>query len=828
MRKSGKLSGTGLQLADARAHLILLALSAGVAHGAGATPTPTKSMNDLIQNICLDCHNTQDWAGKLALDTMELRHAGQDPEVWEKAITKLRGRLMPPAGTKQPSQADVDALVGYLETSIDRAPKKTVRVGHVPLQRLSRVEYAASINDLLGVDIDPRLALPTEVEVEGFSNIASALGASPAFLEQYMSATRRAVKLALGEPVPKLAKVTIPVTAAPPNSFPLGTLGASGGPTGAGGGARGGFSGGRGSMHFTYVFPADGEYRFNIPEEDYLDMGLYPRGAENPATLVYLIDGVEVARRVLGGPEYLEIADRDGPAGKKVMLQMASTAVKVTAGKHEVTLAYIERSKALGNGAEDASRPNLPGLANAIEIAGPYQPTGRSMNDSRAKVFLCTPKSEGEQRPCAERIARNLATRAFRRPVTDADLAPLMKFYDSGRKEAGGFESGVTELTIAILSSPDFLYRAIPTTAKSDEPRLLTDVELATRLSFFLWGTGPDAQLIDLAAEKRLSIPAVMESQVARMLKDPRANSLVENFALAWLNLDELDKVEPANFPASMRSNFETEIRMFLASVLLEDRNVTDLITADWTFLNESLAQQYGVAGVKGPRFRRVKLDNSNRFGLLGKGAVLLRTSYGDRTSPVLRGAWVLDRIMGTPPTPPPPNVNTDIAVKEGEKVTTVRARLELHRQNSTCKACHGLIDPPGLVLENFDNQGRWRDTDAAARAPIDPSTELTSGMKLNGPADLRKYLTSHEDQFPTTLTKRLMMFALNREVEYFDMPQVRQIVRAAGAKNYTFASIITGIVNSDAFRRQGPEEKKQTKQIVAATSGGTAADQHP
>jgi len=554
-------------------------------------------------------------------------------------------------------------------------------------------------------------------------------------------------------------------------------------------------------------------------------MGLYPRGAENPATMVYLIDGVEVARKVLGGPEFLDLADRDGPAGRKVIMQMFTTPVKITAGKHEVTITYIDRSKALGNGAQDTGRPNVPGLATAIEIEGPYAPSGRSMNDSRAKVFVCMPKTEAEQRPCAERITRDLATRAFRRPVTDADIAPLMKFYDAGSKEAGGFESGITEMTIAVLSSPDFLYRAIP--VKADEPRRLTDAELATRLSFFLWGTGPDRELIELGASNRLS--GVLDAQVARMLKDPRANSLIENFALAWLNLDELDKVEPnENWSAAMRTNFETEIRMFLASVLLEDRNVLDLINADWTFLNEPLAAQYGITGVKGQTFRRVKLDNPNRFGVLGKGAMLLRTSYGDRTSPVLRGAWILDRLMGTPPAPPPPNVETDIAVKDGEKVTTVRARLELHRQNASCKACHGLIDPPGLALENFDNQGRWREVDPAARAPIDPTTELTSGVKLNGPVDLRNYLTSREDQLPTTLTRRLMMYALNREVEYFDMPQVRQIVRDAAAKNYTFASIVTGIVNSDAFRYQGPEEKKQTKQTVAATDGSAAAAFNP
>jgi hypothetical protein len=379
----------------------------------------------------------------------------------------------------------------------------------------------------------------------------------------------------------------------------------------------------------------------------------------------------------------------------------------------------------------------------------------------------------------------------------------------------------------AVLSSPDFLYRAISTSANAHESRPLNDLELASRLSFFLWSQGPDPELISLATNKRLADPAVLKAQVQRMLKDPRANALVENFALGWLNLDELDKVDPTDggFNAAMRANFETEIRLFLASVLLEDRSVMDLLNADWTFLNEALARQYDVPGVKGSQFRRVQLQNENRFGLLGKGAVLLRTSYSDRTSPVLRGAWILDRIVGTPPTPPPPNVETDLAVKDGAKPTTVRARLELHRENKSCKGCHGLIDPPGLALENFDNTGRWRTVDAAAKAPIDASTELSSGLALNGPVELRRHLSSRPDQFASTVTRRLMMYALNREIEYFDMPQVRQIVREAAAGNYTLSALVNGIVNSDAFRRQGPEEHKPAKQAVAST---TAAARHP
>jgi hypothetical protein len=695
-------------------------------------------------------------------------------------------------------------------------------VGHVPIQRLNRNEFSASVKGLIGVDIDPRQTLPTEVEVEGFSNIAGALAISPSFMEQYLSAARRAARLAVGEPVPKMAKVTIPATQAGPSAFPLGT--------------RGGTN--RGGIRFTHVFPADGEYRFNVPEEDYIDMGLYPRGAQTAATLVILIDGAEVVRKEIGGPEFVDLADRDGPDGRKEILARVASAAQVKAGRHEVVMTYVERSRSLSNdatagggfGGGGGRISDVPIIQTAIEIEGPFAPHGLSLSDSRARIFTCQPKSEADERPCAMQIARHLGTEAFRRPVTDADVALLMKFYELGRKDAGGFDAGVTELVTAVLSSPDFLYRAISTSPQADDSRQLSDLELATRLSFFLWSTGPDQQLVDLASSHKLADPKVMAAQVERMLKDPRANTLVENFALAWLNLDELDKVDPTDggFNAAMRTNFETEIRLFLSSVLLENRSVMDLLNADWTFVNEALARQYDIQGVRGAQFRRVKLDNENRYGLLGKGAFLLRTSYADRTSPVLRGAWILDRIVGSPPTPPPPNVASDLAIKDGAKPTTVRARLEEHRQNKTCKACHGLIDPPGLALENFDNTGRWRTVDAAAKAPIDASTELSSGIKMSGPVELRHYLSSRPDQFPTTVTKRLMMYALNREVEYFDMTQVRQIVRDAAASNYTFKSLINGIVASEAFRRQGPEEKKLPKPTVASVSSGAAAAHHP
>jgi hypothetical protein len=778
----------------------------GASHAGAGGP-----LNALVQSYCVECHNAEDWAGSLALDTLDLTKVDQEPEVWETAIGKLRGRLMPPAGEKQPAQAEVDAVVRFLETSLDATADKS-KVGHVPIQRLNRIEFAATVRSLIGVEIDPKQALPTEIEVHGFSNIAEALAVSPAFMEQYMSATRRAVKLAIGEPVAKMAKVFVTATPAKPTAFPLGT--------------RGNTGAGRAGMSFSYVFPTDGEYRFNVTEEDNIDIGLYPRGAENPATLVVLIDGVEVDRNEIGGGEWLDIADRDGAEGKKKILAMTTTSAQVKAGRREVTLTFIERSRALSNASSGGGQiAGMPILQTGIEIEGPFEPKGLSMNDTRAKIFVCQPRNDAEQRPCAERIARNIATQAFRRPVTDADLAPLMKFYDMGRQEAGGFDAGVTEMVIAVLSSPDFLYRAIPAPSSTAEPRLLTGLELATRLSFLMWNTGPDKELIDLAAAGQLSQPAVINAQVDRMLKDPRASTLVDTFALAWLNLDELEKVEPLDrfWTPAKRTNYDTEMRMFLSSVLLENRSVIDLLDADWTFVNQELAQDYGIPGVRGPAFRRVKLDNPNRFGLLGKGAMLLRTSYADRTSPVLRGAWVLDRIFGTPPAPPPPGVETDLSIHDGDAPTTIRARLELHRNNPTCQACHGIIDPPGLALENFDNMGRWREVDAGARnAPIDASTVLTSGVKLTGPVELRQYLKSREDQFPTTVASNLMMYALNREVEYFDKPVLRQIVRDAKASNYTFGALIKGVVNSEAFRRQGPE--KQTQTLATTMPGGTAA----
>jgi len=773
-------------------------------HKAAATDAALQPFHSMVNGICDKCHNTTDWAGGFAFDTLDLSHPEEDPETWEKVINRLTGRMMPPAGQKQPSQPVVDEFIRYLETRLD-ASAKDRGVGHVPIERLSREEFAASVKGLLGVDVDPKEVLPTEIEVDGFSNIARALTVSPTFMQQYLLAVRHIAQTAVGEPVPKV------------ESF------FSGG--GGGGGGQAGFGspkqyehkdgyplGTRGGVSFTHVFPADGVYRFSFKDGDSLDAGLYPRGMETRATMVILVDDREVARRQIGGPHDLTLADRDGPKGRaEITAEVSNIPVKITAGEHRVTVTFVERSWAESNDPTGAGRTfgiGMPIIRDGVEIKGPYPPNALSLSASRAKIFICEPKAAAEERPCAERIARHLATRAFRRPVTDADLVELMKFYDDGRSQPGGFDSGITELVTAILASPDFMYRALKAPTAPGQSVALTDLELATRLSFFLWDQGPDQQLLSLAEKNQLHDPKVLDAQVARMLKDPRAQSLINDFAFSWLNFNTLDEVEPLDksYSSDMTKNFETEARLFLSSVLLQNRNVNDLITADWTFVNDALARQYGIPGVLGPQFRRVTLKNPDRWGILGKGAFELRTSYADRTSPVLRGEYILDRLMGTPPHPPPANVKMDLSFHEGEPPTTVRQRLEAHRRNPTCNACHGLIDPLGLVLENFDVTGRWRTVDPETKVPIDPVTELSSGLVLRTPSDLREYLTRQPDRFPTVVAKRLMMYALNRELEYYDMPEVRKIVRDAAAKNYTFAALVTGVVESDEFRRQGAD----------------------
>jgi hypothetical protein len=485
--------------------------------------------------------------------------------------------------------------------------------------------------------------------------------------------------------------------------------------------------------------------------------------------------------------------------------------VQVTGGIHEVVVTFIERSRVATEdpivggsqypGSDGGGYLRLARVLGAIEVVGPYAATGPARTPSREKIFICEPEVPERERACAERITADLARRAFRRPVTAEDVDRLMAFYDAGHEGSGGFDAGIEQMVTAVLASPDFLYRGIapPQVAQDAKFHALSDLELASRLSFFLWSQGPDDELLELANTGELRRPDVLDAQVRRMLAAPRAETLVTDFALSWLNLDEIDDFEWdrrlfPEFSPDLREDFATEIDLFLRSILLEDENVQELLAAEHTFVNERLAQHYGITSVRGEQFRRVILEDEARHGLLGKGAVLLSSSYGNRTSPVLRGAWVLDKLLGTPPSPPPP---------DGERPKTIRAMLAEHRTNPSCNFCHGAIDPHGLALENFTVTGQWRDVDWQADAPIDPSTILPDGRPISGPAELRHALLRRPDQFVQALTEKLMMYALGREIEYHDMPQVRTIVRASAEDDYRFSSIVAGIVSSEAFRMQ-------------------------
>jgi hypothetical protein len=572
-------------------------------------------------------------------------------------------------------------------------------------------------------------------------------------------------------------------------------------------GTRGGFS-------VKHNFPVDGEYELSIG-----DMALareVPR-MEFENTVIALLDGKEIYRTNIGGEaDHKAIDQRLDPAVEEINGRLKKIHFKATAGQHELTVTFLQRSYAESD--ERIRTTALEGgqeriqAAHALQIRGPLTVTAMSDSVSRKKIFICRPQRTADETACARKIVSNLARRAFRRPVTDEDLNPLMVFYKAGYAD-GGFERGVRDAVTAVLASPHFLYRAESGNSLSGA-RTLSDLELASRLSFFLWSSVPDEELLDLATQARLSRPDVLSKQVRRMIADPRAKSLIDDFAFQWLNVAKLDEITPDSrlFPQASglldpRGLFKEELRLFIDSVLRSDRNVTELLTADYTFLNERLAMHYGIENVKGSQFRRVTLENTTRYGLLGKGAILNLTANPNRTSPVLRGAWILDRLLGTPPAPPPPNVEALTENRPGQPAKTVRERIEQHRSKPTCMGCHGVMDPLGFALENFDTVGQYRTNDTQALTPIDPSGVLPDGTPIKGPEDLRRALVARPDQFVQALTENLLTYALGRSIDYRDMPAVRKIVRGAASDNYRFESIVLGIVSSDAFRkREAPE----------------------
>jgi len=761
---------------------------------APSAPGPVKF--GFLQEYCMECHNALDWAGGIAYDTVTEAEVPQDTKLWETTVKKLRGHLMPPPGSKQPTQAQNNALVAWLEGSLD-ARKETPRAGHVTAQRMNRTEYANAVRSLLGVEIKVEDLLPPEIEADGFDNIAAALTVSPTFLDQYIQAARIVSRRAVGSTKPKLGKALYLPQMGETDNMPLGS---------------------RGGFRFKHYFPVDGEYRLSILDD--LTGGLYTNAALYKQTIVVFLDGKEIFRATVGGKEDLGVADRKGADGRaEIAARFANIPFRATSGNHQVTVTAMQRSSVLsdetiggGLGGFGEATGGGPRFTQGVEVAGPFGETSLGHSPSRDKIFICQPSGAGDERACAEKIARALATKGYRRPVNDADVAKLMTFYDSGRKDIGDFNGGVQELVMGLLSSPDFLYRVIPPRGDGHSPQPLTALELASRLSFFLWSDLPDDELLQAAVSGKLNDQAEYTRQVDRMLADKRASALVTGWAMRWLNVDDLKAVEPdaklfPRYNDAMRQDFSTEIRLFLGDVLLNNRSVLELLSANYSFLNERMAKLYGVPGVLGPQFRKVEMNIPARRGLLGKSSVLLRTSYGDRTSPVLRGSWVLEKLMGTPPTPPPPGVDTNINQKEGAPPSTLRARLEIHRQSKSCNQCHGVIDPLGLTLENFDVIGAWRTKDSGL--PVNSASVLAGGAPVDGVSQMNDYLLSRPDQFVQTIAGRLMMYATGREIEPDDMPQIRAIVRDSAKGGYKFFDIVRAVTLSDAFRFQAPPHEK-------------------
>jgi hypothetical protein len=779
-----------------------------------AAAEPMAANWKMLETYCEDCHNTTDWAGKIAFDTMLPEDAANDAEVWEKAVRKMRGSLMPPPGKKQPDEATRAHFIKTMETFLDANGAQHPRAGSVGLHRLNRTEYANEIQDILGLSIDPSALLPRDDKSDGFDNAADVLKVSPAFLEQYLSAARTVTVEALGNPK---ARTTSRVFQGPPeaNQYvhqegqPLGT---------------------RGGMVINYDFPADGDYEFTI--NGLIGAG-YLWGVMDANTLIITIDGDRVFEQKLGGDEDLEAVDvRQAQGVGEINDRFKNIKRRVKAGPHKIGITYVQKTAAESNeilhgfvsvagmGQHVNGDSDGPRIQN-VEVRGPLNASGVSETPSRRKIFSCVPKSAADERPCAKQIFTAVARKAFRRPITDADLTGALAFYDQGYPQ-GGFETGIQKGLMAILVSPKFLYRAHspPEGVQPGQAFRISDMDLASRLSFFLWSRAPDDTLVQLAAQKALHEPDVLNAQVRRMLADPRAHALVTNFAFQWLNVHGLELVEPdpnlfPDYSADLVADFSKEMELFIGGVFEADASIMDLLTSNKTFVNERLALHYGVKGVRGGAFRQITWDKDYRRGLLGKGAFLMATSYANRTTPVLRGAYILEKFLGTPPASPPPSVQAFVETQEGGVALTVRERLETHRSTPSCKGCHGVIDPLGLALENFNAIGQWRDKDIDAGAAIDAAGSMPDGTRFKGPDDLRNALLARRDQFAQTFTENLMTFALGRGVKYYDMPRVREIVRTAAKQDYRLSAIVLGIVGSDAF--QMAEVPAATKELSAA-----------
>jgi Protein of unknown function (DUF1592)/Protein of unknown function (DUF1588)/Protein of unknown function (DUF1587)/Protein of unknown function (DUF1585)/Protein of unknown function (DUF1595)/Planctomycete cytochrome C len=774
------------------------------AAGRGATPpSPAKSVpgtassdrvrqeRAILDQYCVTCHDDEQKTANLSLEKLDLATVGEHPELWEKVIRKLRAGMMPPPGMPRPPLAKYEELRDWLEAQIDRRAAAHPNPGSVVLHRLNRTEYANAIRDLLDLDIDTSTLLPADDGARGFDNVAGSLTISPTLLEAYTTAATRIARTAVGFwKSPTEAAYIAPGDTSQTqriDGLPFGT---------------------RGGMKIRHSFPSDGEYKFTVQN---FGLGKFIPGEK----LEFLIDNEAVAIRdyVGVGLSSNNSSDNDGTIDVTVPVRAGSHIVGVTfvATNLRPSLDMIrqyERKSLEDNGIPQLEYYPAVGI---LRIRGPFNATRPEDSRSIRKVYTCRPSTEAQEWPCAKDILTTLMRRAYRRPATDQDMEWVQGFYQEGRRE-GDFQDGIELALRRILTSPQFLVRAErePATAAPGQPYRITDLELASRLSFLLWSSIPDDELIKVASANTLHVPAVLEHQVQRMLADPKASALVENFGDQLLYLRNLPATSPdgvfyPNWDDELRKSFRRETELLFESIIKENRNVVDLLTADYTFLNERLAQHYGIPNIYGSQFRRVALgpDLAYRRGLLGQGSVLSLTWVQNfRTSPVKRGVWVLENILGTPPPEPPPNVPPLEDSKGENKVMTLREQMTLHRKNEPCASCHKLMDPIGFALENFDADGSYRTKQGGeGGVPLDTSAVLWDGTKVNGPVELRQALLRYSPQFVRMITEKLMTFSLGRGVEYEDMPIIRSIVRDADKSDDRFLSILMGVIKSAPFQ---------------------------
>jgi cytochrome c553 len=803
----------------------LLAQSATGATAQSPSPPAERARHRAwLNQYCVGCHNSR--TASPAHDPVNLESASLDDllphaATWERVLRKLSVRAMPPQGMPHPNESEYAAFTSWLAGSLDRAWQGRSSPGRYVVHRLNRAEYRNAIRDLLALDVDVTELLPSDGANFGFDNIAASLNTSPLLLEGYLVAAQRISARAVGDPDARPGATEYSISReftqlGHIDGLPLGT---------------------RGGTVVRHVFPADGEYELfgrlvRGVEEGYAGV----EGNDLPHTFVITVDGAEVYSAQIGGLKDHEVQARDMNEARTLVDARMTGRVRVTAGQHEVGFTWRERPSlpqdvwqpSLRDSQEVHMIGGLPRL-QAVGVEGPYGVTGVSTTPSRDLIFVCEPQAALEELACATRILTNLARRAYRRPVTATDVEAPIGFYKQARESGGNFDAGVRAGVARILASPLFLYRIErdPAGLPSGAARAVSDVELASRLSFFLWSSIPDESLLNLATTGRLRQPGVLEAQVRRMIADGRADALVSNFAGQWLQLRNLEaKVVPdllmfPDFDDNTRQAFRRETELLFAHIMRQNRSALELLNADYTFVNERLARHYGIPGIYGERFRQVKLTDPNRRGLLGHGSLLSLTSVATRTSPVFRGKYILSTFLNTPPPPPPPSVPTLEESNKGAPTAarTVREQLERHRQNAACASCHRIIDPPGFALENFNSVGQWRDA-AADGTPIDAAGMLADGATVDGPAALRAAILSRPDVFVTTLTDRMLTYALGRGLEPSDMPVVRRIVNKAAQNDYRFASIIIGIVESTPFQMRATLEPVETVNTVGQARG--------